>query len=123
MSAMGRGRVAGAALLFVFALSALLGAMQVPAAASPGDIVLASCNSSSTCANQPCAEPALSAVSADGHYVVFTSNATNLVSGISGYQVYRKDLDTGQVKLCSSSATGAAGNDSSMEPSISADGR
>ena len=62
-------------------------------------------------------------MSADGRYVAFATGADNLVGGSSWSQVYRKDMSTGQVVLCSSSTGGAQGDAISSEPSISADGR
>lgn len=48
-------------------------------------------------------------ITADGRFVVFYSNATNLIPGVVGYQVYRKDLQTGALLLISSSDGTAAG--------------
>ncbi len=64
-------------------------------------------------------------VSADGRYVAFVSAATNLVTGISGTQIYRHDRSTGTTILISkdNSATPLAGNGASSAPSISSDGR
>ncbi|NUQ65737.1 MAG: PD40 domain-containing protein, partial [Pirellulales bacterium] len=43
-------------------------------------------------------------ISADGRYVAFTSRATDLVPGVTGYrQVYRCDLETGTTELVSKS--------------------
>ncbi len=61
-------------------------------------------------------------LSADGSKLVFTSTASNLVAGVSGQQVYIKDLHTGVVSLVSSSGSGTAGNGASTEAHISADG-
>ena len=65
-------------------------------------------------------------MSADGRYVFFYSPSTNLVAGADNgkYHVYRKDMDTGEVKLCSCDSSGTQGNDDSQSaPSPSADGR
>ena len=68
-------------------------------------------------------------ISADGRYVAFDSPSTNLVSPATSLnQIFRKDLVTGEVKLCSANAAGIQGNDggggtSSIAPSISSDGR
>ncbi|MCJ2032830.1 Hint domain-containing protein [Methylobacterium sp. J-068] len=66
-----------------------------------------------------------SQVSADGRYVVFTSVATNLVTGDANSQqdIFLKDLLTGAVTLVSVASSGTQGNSSSTNPSISADGR
>ncbi len=65
------------------------------------------------------------ALSADGRYLVFSSSATNLVSGDSNGQtdVFRTDLTTGETVLVSTSSSGVLGNNSSSGSSISADGR
>lgn len=64
-------------------------------------------------------------ISADGHYVAFTSFASDLVPGdINGLEdVFVKDLLTGAITLVSTDASGDQGNSSSAEPSISGDGR
>ncbi len=62
-------------------------------------------------------------VSADGRYVAFWSDATNLVSGVSGQQVYIKDTLTGEVKVGSSSSDGVVGDLASDDATLSADGR
>ena len=64
-------------------------------------------------------------LSADGHYVVFTSYAGNLVAGaVSGNgDIFRKNLLTGAVELISVGLSGAAADDYSSEAAISADGR
>jgi Tol biopolymer transport system component len=65
------------------------------------------------------------AISADGRYVVFSSEATNLISGDSNNtsDVFRKDLLTGEILLASSSTNGLQGNGFSNLGAISADGR
>ena len=64
-------------------------------------------------------------ISDDGRYVAFHSQATNLVTpATSGLQVFRKDLVTGEVKLCSADAAGVQGNGAATYiPDISSDGR
>jgi Tol biopolymer transport system component len=63
-------------------------------------------------------------ISADGRYVAFASDATNLAaSATTSRQVFRKDLQTAAVMLCSTSAAGAQGDGSSYDPCLSADGR
>jgi uncharacterized delta-60 repeat protein len=66
-------------------------------------------------------------LSADGRYVVFVSNAPNLVSGVNVStafnNVYRYDRVTGEVDLVSISSDGqSGGNGESENPVISADG-
>jgi hypothetical protein len=62
-------------------------------------------------------------ISADGRYVVFASAATNLMAGSNGVaQIYRVDRTTGDVVRVSQSAAGAAGDQPSSQPAVSANG-
>jgi Tol biopolymer transport system component len=65
------------------------------------------------------------AISADGRYVAFASASTNLVTGVSGTQIYVHDRQTGQTTLVShdNSVIPVAGNGVSASPAISSDGR
>ncbi|HEX7896849.1 MAG TPA: hypothetical protein VF950_03765 [Planctomycetota bacterium] len=64
-------------------------------------------------------------ISADGRYVVFQSQAGNLVPGDSNgkFDIFRKDLVTGAVVMVSTTEAGAPGDGDSTNASISADGR
>ena len=64
-------------------------------------------------------------ISADGRYVAFNSDATNLVPGDTNgvVDVFVHDRQTGQTVRVSLSWDGSEGNDASCNPSISADGR
>lgn len=63
-------------------------------------------------------------ISADGLFVVFTSEATNLVAGDStNKDVFVRNLTTNETTLISKSSSGAKGNGDSEKPSISGDGR
>ncbi|NEO53419.1 MAG: DUF4347 domain-containing protein [Okeania sp. SIO3B5] len=64
-------------------------------------------------------------ISSDGRFVAFSSFANNLVSGdTNGAQdVFVHDRQTGVTSLVSVNSAGKQGNDSSINPSISADGR
>ncbi|TLY26234.1 MAG: calcium-binding protein, partial [Nitrospirae bacterium] len=65
-------------------------------------------------------------ISADGRFIAFVSNATNLVATVSGQQVYRHDTQFGVngqnvvVSLDSAGLPGAGGN--STAPSITDNG-
>jgi hypothetical protein len=62
----------------------------------------------------------------DGKYVVFSSQASSYVPGASGWQVYRKNMQTGEVQLVSSLDGTGANRDqygNSFNGQISADGR
>ena len=64
-------------------------------------------------------------ISGDGSYVVFESNASNLVPGDSGYpwDVFVRDTDTNAITRLSVDGSGVQGNADSRSASISADGR
>ncbi len=64
-------------------------------------------------------------ISADGRYVAFISLADNLVIGDSNgtFDLFIKDMQTGNLALVSNGINGTLGNDYSATPSISADGR
>jgi len=65
-------------------------------------------------------------ISADGRFVAFVSNATNLVATVTGQQVYRHDTQSGVngqnvvISLDSAALPGTGGN--STAPSITANG-
>jgi VCBS repeat-containing protein len=65
-----------------------------------------------------------SAFSADGRFIIFQSNASNLVAGDGNgaTDVFLYDLQTHQVQLVSAAADGSSANGASYRPSISADG-
>jgi len=85
-----------------------------------GVLTLASSSASGTQGN---GTSSTGRISADGKYLAFISDSTNLISGVSGGQVYLKDLQTGAVSLASSSSSGTQGNGTSQDMQISADGR
>jgi Tol biopolymer transport system component len=64
-------------------------------------------------------------ISADGRYVAFYSNASNLVSGDTNgaYDIFVYDLQTGTTKRISVASDGTQGNNNSLSPSISGNGR
>ena len=64
-------------------------------------------------------------MSADGRYVVFTSNSFDLIPGGSNghFHIYRRDTQTGETALVSADSSGVMGNSTSQKSSISADGR
>jgi len=67
----------------------------------------------------------VSAISPDGRYVVFYSNATNIVSGDTNTStdVFLKDIVTGATTRVSTNSSGNQGNSSSTIAAISSDGR
>ncbi|MCS7465424.1 S8 family serine peptidase [Stieleria sp. ICT_E10.1] len=68
---------------------------------------------------------AFGSISNDGRYVAFTSGASNLVPGDtnSQFDVFVYDRSTTTIERVSVSDVGAEGNDKSLNPSISGDGR
>ncbi len=62
-------------------------------------------------------------ISADGRFVAFGSNSSNLSPGISGTQIYVHDRELGTTIAVSVNEAGNQGNGSSRRPSISGDGR
>lgn len=66
-----------------------------------------------------------SAISADGRFVAFQSEASNLVSNdFNGqYDIFVRDMRTGQTTLVSVSTSGSSANSLSLQPSISGNGR
>jgi len=81
-----------------------------------------SVDSGGTQANDDSAYPS---ISADGRYVAFETNATNLTDDSDGgdLDVFVYDRHTDVIECVSLDSTGAQGNDNSLSPSISADGR
>ncbi|WP_197455925.1 S8 family serine peptidase [Stieleria neptunia] len=65
------------------------------------------------------------AMSADGRYVAFSSNATNLVTGDTNNSgdVFVYDRNSNTIERVSINAAGVQGDSSSSAPTISADGR
>ncbi|HWR82296.1 MAG TPA: putative Ig domain-containing protein, partial [Candidatus Deferrimicrobium sp.] len=62
-------------------------------------------------------------MSSDGRLVAFVSLSSNLVTGVSGQQIYVRDRQTGQTTVVSKSSDGTIGGGISSAPAISADGR
>ncbi len=65
------------------------------------------------------------AISADGRFVAFGSQASNLVSGDTNgaFDVFMHDRGAGTTKVVSVSSGGALGDGASAQPEMSADGR
>lgn len=67
----------------------------------------------------------LNRLSADGRYVVFESGANNLVAGDTNNKqdIFRRDMQTGEIIRISTTTAGAQANNDSQWPTVSADGR
>lgn len=86
-----------------------------------GVVTLVSANGSGTKLNSDSFDASFSS---DGTKVIFSSIASNTLSGVTNTQqhVYLKDLSTGAITLVSSSAAGVAGNSLSTDAVLSSDG-
>ena len=87
-----------------------------------GALRLVSTDASGTAGNLRSYHPR---ITPDGSMVVFDSTSTNLVAEASGVyaNVYLKSIDTGEIWLVSSDASGIIGDSESKNPDVSADGR
>lgn len=92
------------------------------AAASMPRIVRVSTNLGHPEANDASYTPV---ISADGHWVAFASDASDLVDGDFNHRrdIFLREVDTGRLTRISVSSRGRQGNGNSYNPSISADGR
>ncbi len=88
----------------------------------PGAVERISTSSSGASANGTSQRPSLSA---DGRYVVFDSDASNLVTGDTNGEidVFRKDRQTGTTIRISTDSSGTQGDDLSRVSSVTSDGR
>jgi Tol biopolymer transport system component len=93
--------------------------------ASAQIVTRCSVDSSGAQANASSSANSLPSVSADGRWIAFESGATNLVAGDtnSSVDVFVHDLLTGSTVCASVDPSGAVGNNISLSPSISGDGR
>ncbi len=86
-----------------------------------GEIVRVDTDSAGNQVTGYCSGPV---ISSDGRYVAFGSYANNLVSNVTNNtsNIYRKDLQTGNILLCSISTVGQQANGASDFSAISSDG-
>ena len=92
------------------------------AAAGPGSTVRVS---TATGGGEGNGSSFVPAISADGRYVAFYSDASNLVAGDTNgaRDVFVRDLQTGETTRVSVSSSGAEANGDSFAPVLSSDGR
>jgi hypothetical protein len=107
----------------MFIVSLLLLSNAGPVLAQPGGITRVSVDSSGGQSDK--GGQAHAVISADGRYVAFESEATNLVSGDNNNvkDVFLHDRQTGITTRISVDSNGIEGNSLSFNPAISADGR
>ena len=88
-------------------------------------IEVASRDSDSSVINEGSGVSSNPVISADGRFVAFVSQSSNLVPGVSGQQVYLRDRQTGQTALVSRNTAGqtASAGSSNRAPAISSDGQ
>lgn len=86
-------------------------------------IEVASRDSDSSVINEGSSDSSDPVISADGRFVAFVSQSSNLVPGVSGQQVYVRNRQTGQTTAVSMNSAGVIGGGISSAPTISADGR
>ena len=111
-----------AALLIVASLAHSLPGAVTPVRAAAGDITRVSVSSGEAQANSSSRS---ADISADARFVVFHSDASNLVSGdTNGFEdVFLRDRQTGETFRVSVGAGGVQANNGSFVPAISGDGR
>jgi len=122
----GKSRVTIAALLSLVLAVSMVALLGVPAMAAPGDLLPCSTNSAGQYGNNFSGFNGPPSITADGRYVVFDSDATDLVPGDTNgvADVFRKDMFTQEIVRCSTNAAGGeVQNGPSFWPSVSADGR
>jgi len=115
----GRSRLG---LLVVLAVVASLLFVSQARSQGPGTTFLASVSSDEAQANRPSAQPA---ISYEGRWVAFATDASNLVPGdTNGVEdVFVRDIEQGTTVRVSVSSRDVQGDDHSNAPAISADGR
>ncbi|MBP9821656.1 MAG: PD40 domain-containing protein [Candidatus Pacebacteria bacterium] len=111
-------------LLFVTSVSVFAAPPPVPTPADPltNGIEIVNVNSDEIKGN---ADSSDISISSNGQYVVFQSDATNLVSNdVNGYgDIFLRDMESGITERISLDAEGSDPNEYSENPSISSDGR
>ena len=128
----------GNPLFLALAISLISLLLLAPAAAPPsaraatGDILLVSADAQGS--KGPPWSSCHPSISADGRYVAFHANSSNLVPGdtngwrdlmlqVRGYDVFVHDRQTGTTERVSVATDGSQGDLDSRDPTISADGR
>jgi len=117
-----RRPIAPAALVAVTAMLVAVAAPGASDAATPHRIIRVSVSSTGREANDASFTPA---ISADGRWVAFSSDASNLVPDDYNHRrdIFLRDLDAGRITRISVSSRGQQANADSYNPSVSGDGR
>ena len=111
--------------LIVATLIAAAGCLAPLAQAAPNETTLQGRETGSPGVKQNGSFVDVPVISDDGRYIAFTSNASNLGGGFTGFHIYLRDTQTNTTTLVSRAdgAVGDPANSSADNPSISADGR
>ncbi len=106
----------------LLSLGLLILGVSYPAAAQTSQPIPISVSSTGELGNGESGAPS---ISADGRFVAFQSDATNLVAGdTNGFtDIFLHDRQTGETRRISISTTGEQGNGNSTDPVISGNGR
>jgi TolB protein len=114
-------RVFGLSVALIFSIFSLVAGAGI-AEALTGQTTRVSVSSAGVPANAGATSGVLSQ---DGRYVVFMSSSWNLVTGVSGAQVYRHDrlATTNSTELVSVATSGRHSAGFNLQPTVSADGR
>jgi WD40 repeat protein len=106
-------------------VTAIVGLTQTSATAAAQEAIRVSVDSSGAQSNSDSGEYDVIAISADGTVIAFRSEASNLVAGDTNAttDVFVHDTTTGTTERVSVDSSGKQGNDYSIAPSISDDGR
>jgi LPXTG-site transpeptidase (sortase) family protein len=108
--------------LALFSSLIILAMLAAPALAAQGDTIRISVSSAGDQATNNSDHPR---ISSDGDYIVFSSNASNLVSGDTNASsdIFRRRVSTGETQIASLRYNGTISNGYNSSPDISSNGR
>lgn len=120
-----RGRLRSRAAEVRYRRRMLFESLEIRRLLTYGPAALVSVNNSGAAAGDGSSYLSEQTLTADGRYLVFQSDAADLVASDanSATDVFVRDLQTGTVTLVSRAPAGATANARSTEPAISADGQ
>jgi len=108
--------------LAMFSTLIILAMLAAPVLAAQGDTIRVSLSSTGTEANLNSDHPR---ISSDGDYVVFSSNASNLIAGDTNESsdIFRRRVSTGETQIASLRYNGLPSDGANYSPDISSNGR